>query len=85
VSGRDFKNRIRDSIFEGNQLSSESFVVILISRSIYEHRAALFTAVAGKSLFSLTHTHVRFCEKWGHPISIMVFILYKLCVLLPYT
>ncbi len=24
-------------------------------------------------------------EKWGHPISVMVFILYKLYVLLPYT
>ncbi len=32
-----------------------------------------------------THTHVRFCEKWGHPIGVMVFILYKLYVLLPYT
>ncbi len=32
-----------------------------------------------------THTHVCFCEKWGHPIGIMVFILYKLNVLLPYT
>ncbi len=31
------------------------------------------------------HTHVRFCEKWGHPIGVMVFILYKLYVLLPYT
>ncbi len=34
---------------------------------------------------SHTHTHVRFCEKWGHPIGVMVFILYKLYVLLPYT
>ncbi len=32
-----------------------------------------------------THTHVCFCENWGHPIGIMVFILYKLYVLLPYT
>ncbi len=32
-----------------------------------------------------THTHVCFCEKWGHPIGVMVFILYKLYVLLPYT
>ncbi len=32
-----------------------------------------------------THTHVRFCEKWGHPIGVMVFILNKLYVLLPYT
>ncbi len=32
-----------------------------------------------------THTLVRFCEKWGHPIGVMVFILYKLYVLLPYT
>ncbi len=32
-----------------------------------------------------THTHVCFCEKWGHPIGVMVFILYELCVLLPYT
>ncbi len=31
-----------------------------------------------------THTHVYFCEKWGHPIGVMVFILYKLYVLLPY-
>ncbi len=29
------------------------------------------------------HTHICFREKWGHPI--MVFILYKLYVLLPYT
>ncbi len=34
---------------------------------------------------TLTHTHVRFCEKWGHPIGVMVFILYNLYVLLPYT
>ncbi len=32
-----------------------------------------------------THTFDCFCEKWGHPIGIMVFILYKLYVLLPYT
>ncbi len=34
---------------------------------------------------TLSHTHVGFCEKWGHPIGVMVFILYKLYVLLPYT
>ncbi len=27
-----------------------------------------------------THTHVCFCENWGHPIGVMVFILYKLFV-----
>ncbi len=32
-----------------------------------------------------THTHVCFCEKWGLSIGVMVFILYKLYVLLPYT
>ncbi len=32
-----------------------------------------------------SHTHVRFCEKWGLSIGVMVFILYKLYVLLPYT
>ncbi len=32
-----------------------------------------------------THTHVCFCEKWGHPIGVIVFILYKQYVLLPYT
>ncbi len=37
------------------------------------------------SLDTNTHTHVCFCEKWGHPIGVMVFILYKLFVLLPYT
>ncbi len=26
-----------------------------------------------------------FCEKWGHPIGVMVLTLYKLYVLLPYT
>ncbi len=32
------------------------------------------------------HTHMFvFVEKWGHPIGVMVFILYKLYVLLPYT
>ncbi len=31
------------------------------------------------------HAHARFCEKWGHPIGIMFFILYKLYVILPYT
>ncbi len=30
-----------------------------------------------------THTHVCFCEKWGLSIGVMVFILYKLYVLLP--
>ncbi len=25
-----------------------------------------------------THKHFFFCEKWGHPIGVMVFILYKL-------
>ncbi len=33
----------------------------------------------------ISHTHICFCEKWGHPIGVMVFILYKLYVLLPYT
>ncbi len=28
-----------------------------------------------------TRTHVCFCEKWGHPIGIIVFILYKLCAI----
>uniref|UniRef100_A0A8C1YXU8 NCK interacting protein with SH3 domain n=1 Tax=Cyprinus carpio TaxID=7962 RepID=A0A8C1YXU8_CYPCA len=32
-----------------------------------------------------THTHVCFCELWGHPIGVMVFILYKLYILSPYT
>ncbi len=32
-----------------------------------------------------THTHVGFCGLWGLSIGVMVFILYKLCVLLPYT
>ena len=32
-----------------------------------------------------TLTHVCFCEKWGHPIGVMVFILYKLYILSPYT
>ncbi len=32
-----------------------------------------------------THTHVCFCEKWGLSIGVMVFILYILYVLLPYT
>jgi len=27
------------------------------------------------------HTYVCFCEKWGHPIGVMFFILYKLYVL----
>ncbi len=34
---------------------------------------------------ALSHTHVRFCEKWGLSIGVMVFILYNLYVLLPYT
>jgi len=32
-----------------------------------------------------THTQVCFCELWGHSIGVMVFILYKLYILLPYT
>ncbi len=32
-----------------------------------------------------THTHVGFCGLWGLSIGVMVFILNKLCVLLPYT
>ncbi len=32
-----------------------------------------------------THTHVCFCEMWGHPVGVMVFILFKLYVLMPYT
>uniref|UniRef100_A0A671STR6 Ankyrin repeat and SOCS box protein 5-like n=1 Tax=Sinocyclocheilus anshuiensis TaxID=1608454 RepID=A0A671STR6_9TELE len=32
-----------------------------------------------------THTQVCFCEKWGHPIGVMVFILYRPYILLPYT
>ncbi len=44
-----------------------------------------FTTSANFPLVSLTHTHVCFCEKWGHPIGVMVFTLYKLYVLLPYT
>ncbi len=32
-----------------------------------------------------THTHVCFCELWGHSLGINVFILYKLYVLLLYT
>ncbi len=32
-----------------------------------------------------THTHVGFCGLWGLSIGVMVFILYKLYVLLPYT
>ncbi len=30
-----------------------------------------------------THTHVCFYEKWGRPIGVMVFILYKLYALHP--
>ncbi len=36
-------------------------------------------------VYVYTHTNVVFCEKWGHPIGVMVFILYKPYVLLPYT
>ncbi len=32
-----------------------------------------------------THTHVGFCGLWGLSIGVMVFILYNLYVLLPYT
>ncbi len=32
-----------------------------------------------------THTHTHFLWNVGHPIGVMVFILYKLYVLLPYT
>ncbi len=32
-----------------------------------------------------THTHVGFYGLWGLSIGVMVFILYKLYVLLPYT
>ncbi len=32
-----------------------------------------------------THTHVCFYKKWGHPIGVMDFILYKRYMLLPYT
>ncbi len=35
--------------------------------------------------FAHTHTHVGFCGLRGLSIGVMVFILNKLCVLLPYT
>ncbi len=53
----------------------------------HTHTHSLSTHTHSHSLSLNTHTHstVRFCEKWGHPIGVMVFILYKLYVLLPYT
>ncbi len=39
-----------------------------------------------KRTHTLTQTHTLcICEKQGHPIGVMVFILYKLYVSLPYT
>ncbi len=51
----------------------------------YTHTHTLIHTLSHTHTHTHTHTHVRFCEKWGHPIGVMVFILYKLYVLFAYT
>ncbi len=52
---------------------------------INQSHNSLNTTVSYTHTHTHTHTHVRYCEKWGLSIGVMVFILYKLYVLLPYT
>ncbi len=56
---------------------SDSFIKIDID---YYQNSNIYICI-----YTHTHTHVGFYGLWGLSIGIMVFILYKLYVLLPYT
>ncbi len=43
-------------------------------------KSLVITKSVNRFTATVTHTHICFCEKWGHTIGVMVFILYKLYV-----
>ncbi len=70
---------------EYNNVELVAKTIIKLVKTFHTHTQTHTHARMHTHTHTHTHTHVRFCEKWGHPIGVMVFILYKLYVLLPYT
>ncbi len=64
---------------------SPFFVSNLEKSSVYQILISTFSRILHSHTHTHTHTHVGFYGLWGLSIGVMVFILYKLYVLLPYT
>ncbi len=91
--GLELSQRLCESVFSGpeGEMEAESEELMLGActrlRTAVDKLLELLSESSQQVPRLHTHPHTRicFCEKWGHPIGVMVFILYKLYVLLPYT